>query len=119
MQGEANSRVTFGMVVDSFRRPYPVSISMVLLVLLIPLYIFIGELWMQDRALHVPALPIDYKIPLCATWSLVYGSLYAFVILPLLIVRQPGQIRKTVSAYLMIWIIAYVCFFLYPTVAPH
>lgn len=92
---------------------------MILLVLLVPCYIFIGELWMTGRALHVPALSLDNAIPLRPSWSLIYGSLYVFVILPLLIVRQPEQIRRTVSAYLMIWIIAYVCFLIYPTVAPH
>jgi membrane-associated phospholipid phosphatase len=107
------------MVVDSFKRPYPVTISMVLLVLLVPLYIFIGDLWMQGRALHVPAIPMDYAIPMQPGWSLIYGSLYVFVILPLLVVRQPEQIHRTVSAYLTIWIVAYICFFLYPTAAPH
>jgi membrane-associated phospholipid phosphatase len=119
VKGEATSGVTLSMVVDSFKRPYPVTISMVLLVLLIPLYIFIGDLWMQGRALHVPAIPLDYAIPMRPSWSLIYGSLYVFVILPLLVVRQPAQIRRTVSAYLMIWITAYFLFLLYPTVAPH
>lgn len=119
MKSTAASGITLSMVVDSFKRPYPVTISMIVLVLLIPFYIFIGELWIPGHALHVPAIPLDKAIPLKPSWSLIYGSLYVFVVLPLLVVRQPEQIRRTVSAYLMIWIIAYVCFLLYPTVAPH
>jgi membrane-associated phospholipid phosphatase len=119
MKPTAASGVTFSMVVDSFKRPYPITISMILLVFLIPFYIFIGELWIPGRALHVPAIPLDNAIPLKPSWSLIYGSLYVFVILPLCVVRQPEQIRRTVSAYLMIWIIAYAIFLLYPTVAPH
>jgi membrane-associated phospholipid phosphatase len=119
MKSAASSGITLSMVVDSFKRPYPVTISMIVLVLLIPFYIFIGELWIPGRVLHVPAIPWDNAIPLKPSWSLIYGSLYVFVILPLLVVRQPEQIRRTVSAYLMIWITAYAIFLLYPTVAPH
>ncbi|MEW5919258.1 MAG: phosphatase PAP2 family protein, partial [Gemmatimonadota bacterium] len=51
-------------------------------------------------------------------WSLVYGSLYAFlIVLPVLVVRQPEHIRRTVHAYLSVWILSYVIFLVYPTVA--
>jgi membrane-associated phospholipid phosphatase len=33
-------------------------------------------------------------------------------------VRQEDLIRRTVRAYLAVWITAYICFVLYPTVAP-
>ena len=42
------------MVVETLSRPYPVSISMVVLVSLVPCYIFIAAL-ARDRTLHVPA----------------------------------------------------------------
>lgn len=58
-------------------------------------------------------------MPLVPGWALIYGGLYAFLILlPIFVVRQDEQIRRTVSAYLLIWITAYVFFIVYPTAAP-
>lgn len=110
--------VRWRMVVESLTRPYRVTIPMVLLVSLVPFYIFIATL-MPGRALHVPELALDRVVPLQPTWALVYGSLYLFVLaLPVFVVRQEEQIRRTVLAYLMVWIAAYVFFFVYPTRAP-
>ena len=90
---------------------------MVLLVSLVPFYIFIAE-WTGDRVHHVPAIALDRAMPLAAAWALVYGALYLFLILlPVFVVRQEEHIRRTVLAYLSIWITAYVCFLLYPTMA--
>ncbi|HEX7184019.1 MAG TPA: phosphatase PAP2 family protein [Thermoanaerobaculia bacterium] len=106
------------MVVQALTRPYPVTFSMVVLVSLVPFYIFIAEL-LPGRTLHVPELALDRVIPLQPTWALVYGLLYLFLILlPVLVIRQEEQIRRTVLAYLMVWIAAYVCFLVYPTRAP-
>jgi len=106
------------MVLQTLTRPYPVSLPMVVFVLLVPFYIFIAEL-MPGRTLHVPELALDRAVPLQPTWALVYGSFYLFVILlPVFVVRQEEQIRRTVRAYLMVWIAAYVCFLVYPTMAP-
>ena len=106
------------MVAQSLARPYPVSLPMIALVLLVPFYLFIPEL-MPGRTLHAPELPLDRAMPLRPAWALVYGSLYGFLILlPVLVVRHPEQIRRTVFAYLLVWISAYVCFVVYPTVAP-
>ena len=64
-------------------------------------------------------VPLDDRIPLQPAWVLVYGMLYLFLILlPVFVVRQEEHIRRTVFAYLTVWIAAYVCFFFYPTVAP-
>jgi uncharacterized membrane protein len=53
-----------------------------------------------------------------AAWALVYGSFYLFLIaLPVFVVRQEEHIRRTVLAYLTVWIAAYVCFLAYPTMA--
>src|SRR5213593_2078979 len=110
--------VRWSMVVQTLTRPYPVTISMVALVSLVPFYIFIAEM-MPDRTLHVPELALDRAVPLQPAWALVYGSLYLFLILlPVFVVRQQEQVRRTVLAYLMIWITAYVCFFIYPTQGP-
>src|SRR5262245_12409921 len=106
------------LVVQALTRPYPVTPAMVLLVSLVPFYIFIAEL-MPERTLHRPEVALDRAVPLQPAWALVYGSLYLFLILlPVFVVRQPEQIRRTVRAYLMIWITAYVCFVVYRTPGP-
>lgn len=106
------------MVAETLTRPYRVTLPMVLLVLLVPVYLFIPDLTPGD-AVYAPEIPLDRLVPLRPAWSLVYGALYWFLILlPVLVVRQEEQIRRTVYAYLTVWIAAYVCFLLYPTVAP-
>lgn len=117
MRGSTTSPITWRTVVHSLTRPYPVTIPMVALVLLVPLYIFIAQL-MPGRALHVPELALDRLVPLQPAWALIYGSLYLFlIVLPVFVVRQEDQIRRTVMAYLMVWMTAYVCFLAYPTMA--
>jgi membrane-associated phospholipid phosphatase len=109
--------VSWSVVAESLRRPYRVTAPMVLLAALVPFYIFIGEM-MAGRPVHVPALPLDRALPLVPAWALVYGCLYLFLILlPVFVVRQEEQIRRTVLAYLTCWIAAYVCFLAYPTIA--
>ena len=50
---------------------------------------------------------------------LVYGSLYVFILLlPVLVVRQHELFRRGLQAYLMVMLVAYVGFLLYPTAAP-
>lgn len=106
------------MVRESLRKPYRVTIPMGVLIVLVPLYLFIPQFAAQ-RTPNVPALSLDGRIPLQPAWVLVYGSLYLFLILlPVFVVRQEEHIRRTVLAYLTVWITAYVCFFFYPTVAP-
>lgn len=99
-------------------RPYPVTIPMVTLMLLVPCYLFIA-----NRAavgtVYAPELPWDRAVPLQPTWALIYGALYMFlIVLPVLVVREEAHIRRTFWAYLAVWITAYVCFLVYPTVAP-
>lgn len=91
---------------------------MVLLVALVPFYIFIPEIW-PPRTRYVPEIALDRALPLVPAWAIVYGALYLFLILlPVFLVRAEELIRRTVFAYLLIWIAAYVCFVVYPTVAP-
>jgi membrane-associated phospholipid phosphatase len=111
------SELNRNMIAESLRRPYPVTLPMVVLLLLVPFYIFIPAL-MPGRTLHVPELAPDRMLPLQPVWALIYGAVYVFLILlPLFVVRQETQIRRTLLAYLMVWITAYVVFILYPTVA--
>lgn len=106
------------LVVQSLRRPYRVPLPMILLFALVPLYIFIPELF-PPQTRHAPALPLDHALPLVPAWSLVYGALYGFLILlPIVVVRQEEQVRRTVFAYLLAWLTAYVFFIVYPTAAP-
>lgn len=108
----------WSMVAQSLSRPYRVSFPMVLLVSLVPLYILIPELF-PPLTRHAPSLPLDTALPLFPSWALVYGALYLFLILlPIFVVRQEEQIRRTVYAYLLIWIVAYALFVIYPTAAP-
>lgn len=106
------------MVVDSLARPYRVTIPMVVLVSLVPLYVFIGDA-MSSRPVHRPELALDRALPVVPAWSLVYGALYLFlIVLPVFVVREPELVRRTVAAYLTIWITSYVVFWFYPTAAP-
>jgi membrane-associated phospholipid phosphatase len=91
---------------------------MIVLMALVPFYLFIANS-IEDRALHAPALALDQVLPLQPAWALVYGALYAFlIVLPVFVVRQDDHIRRTFLAYLMVWIAAYICFWVYPTIAP-
>ena len=106
------------LVAQSLTRPYRVTIPMVLLVAMVPFYIFIPELW-PPKISYTPELALDRALPLIPAWSLVYGALYLFLILlPIFVIRQDDLIRRTVYAYLLIWITAYVFFVIYPTWAP-
>jgi membrane-associated phospholipid phosphatase len=91
---------------------------MVLLVSLVPIYLVIAGR-ARAGAVHAPALVLDRLLPLVPTWALVYGALYAFlIVLPVFVIQQQELIRRTVWAYLTVWTVAYICFLLYPTVAP-
>jgi membrane-associated phospholipid phosphatase len=107
------------MVRESLARPYPVPLGMVVLCALIPLYVLIPAFF-PPSVRHVPELALDRLWPLVPGWALVYGALYLFLILlPIVVVRQHELIRRTLQAYLLIWITAYGCFFaVYPTAAP-
>jgi membrane-associated phospholipid phosphatase len=105
------------LVRESLTRPYRVTPWMVLLVSLVPAYLFIPEL--ASGEFNVPEIPLDDLLPLRPEWSLIYGALYGFlIVLPVLVVRQPHLIRRTVFAYLSVWLTAYAFFVFYPTAAP-
>lgn len=111
-------RIRWRMVAASLNRPYPVSLSMIALVSLVPFYLFLAERAKEGTTLYVPEMPLDRALPLQPTWALVYGPLYLFLILlPVLVVRQNEQIRRTLFAYLAVWLVAYLSFVLYPTTA--
>lgn len=107
------------LVARSLSRPYRVTASMAVLVGLVPLYILIPAFF-PPTGRYLPELALDRALPLIPAWALVYGALYVFLILlPVFVVRQDELIRRTVYAYLLIWIVAYAFFFvIYPTAAP-
>jgi membrane-associated phospholipid phosphatase len=108
-------RIRWRTVAESLARPYPVSLPLIVLVSLVPFYIFLAEL-AREGTLHAPELAWDRFLPLEPAWALVYGPLYLFLILlPVFVIRQEEPIRRTVFAYLLVWITAYICFLLYPT----
>jgi membrane-associated phospholipid phosphatase len=112
------TRITWRTVGRALTRPYPVTIPMVLLVSLVPVYLLIAGR-ARAGAVHAPALALDRLLPLAPTWALVYGALYLFlIVLPVFVVQQEELIRRTVWAYLAVWTVAYICFLVYPTVAP-
>jgi membrane-associated phospholipid phosphatase len=91
---------------------------MILLVSLIPFYLLIAER-ARGSAVHVPELALDRLLPLMPVWAPVYGALYLFLILlPVIVIQQEEVIRRTVWAYLTVWIVSYAFFLVYPTVAP-
>lgn len=109
-------RITWRVVGKALTRPYRVTLPMVVLVSLVPFYLVIAS---RGGAGNTPALALDRLLPLAPTWALVYGALYAFlIVLPVLVVQQEDLIRRTVWAYLTVWTVAYICFLLYPTAAP-
>lgn len=110
--------VAWSSVRQALTRPYRVTAPMVLLVSLVPFYLVIARRAGEGVA-HAPALAVDRLLPLVPAWALVYGALYAFlIVVPLFVVQPQELIRRTVWAYLTVWIVAYVWFLLYPTVAP-
>lgn len=115
-------RSSWSLALESLRRPYPltmgIAVPMGALLLVVPFYLFLGEL-MPGRGLHAPGVALDEIVPLRPASSVVYGCLYLFLILlPLFVVRQEELIRRTLWTYLAVWLTAYVCFVLFPTVAP-
>lgn len=106
------------MVRQSLARPYKVTLPMIVLVGMVPFYVFIAGPH-PGRTQHVPAIGLDGTIPLVPVWSLIYGALYLFLIaLPVFVVREERHLRRTVWAFLSVWITAYICFLAWPTVAP-
>lgn len=110
---------SWSVVTRSLARPYRVPASMVLLMALVPLYVLIPAFF-PPQSRYVPELALDRAVPLVPEWAIVYGALYlCLILLPVVVVRQDALIRRTIHAYLLIWITAFAFFFvLYPTAAP-
>lgn len=100
-----------------FTRPQPVTVPMVALFAIIPVYLFIGDL-VSGWTVYAPELALDRAIPLDPSWSMVYASLFLAALLPVFVVHQQELIRRVILAYLSIWLVSYAIFLAYPTIAP-
>jgi membrane-associated phospholipid phosphatase len=65
----------------------------------------------------MPELALDHAMVLQPAWMIVYGSLYVFVLLPLIVVRQEQLFRRALK-WLFVLTVAYIGFITYPTIAP-
>lgn len=102
-------------IVAVMKRPQPVTIPMVVLFSIVPLYLFIPAL-IPDPTWHKPEIALDRSFPLRPEWSVVYGSLFLAALLPVLVVHQQELVRRTINAFLMAWLVAFAFFIAYPTV---
>ncbi len=119
--GEAATKVDsvgFRAAVRLFARHQPVTISMVAFALIIPFYLVIGGALVPGRTVYVPAVWLDHALPVEPAWSVIYLSLFLAALLPVFVVHQQEMVRRTVNAFLAIWLVAYVFFLVYPTVGP-
>jgi membrane-associated phospholipid phosphatase len=102
-------------IVAVMTRPQPVTLPMVALFAIVPFYLYIGSL-VEGRILHAPELALDRALPVEPAWSLVYGSLFLAALLPVFVVHQQELVRRTINAFLAIWLFSYACFLVYPTI---
>ena len=85
---------------------------------LLPMYFVIGQATASGPH-YRPSIELDRLMPLRPEWIFVYASLYVCAfLLPLMVVRGPALIRRSLQAYLFVMLVSYAGFLLYPTVAP-
>jgi membrane-associated phospholipid phosphatase len=111
------SRRRSSKLAESLSRPFPDSIPILVLAVLVPMYMVIAVV-IRGRTLFIPELALDGALPLQPGWVLVYWSQWVFSFLPVFVVRGHELRRRVVLAYLTIVIVAYVGFLLYPTLGP-
>lgn len=91
---------------------------MVALALIIPIYLVIGGVLVPGLTVYQPETFLDHALPLEPAWSVIYLSIFLAALLPVFVVHQPEMVRRTVNAFLAIWLVAYVFFLAYPTIGP-
>jgi membrane-associated phospholipid phosphatase len=110
--------IQWKVVAQIMTRPQPVTLPMVALAAIIPLYLVIGAVVVPGRTLHVPEIALDRAMALSPAWSFVYLSLFLAALLPVFVIHQQELVRRTILAFIAIWLIAYACFIAYPTIGP-
>ena len=121
MRAPDADRSGWNLAGEMLTRTYPlrprVVMPAVTLMVLIPFYLVIAAVT-DDRMMHAPELALDRMVPLQPAWSVIYLSYLLSPFLPLLMIRHEEHIRRTFLAWLMVWSVGYVCFLVYPTMAP-
>lgn len=121
MSAAADSRSRWACAKELLARPYPVGAGVLLpfivWILLVPGYVVLGAKG-HGGTLHMPELALDRAIPVVPVWTLVYGSLYFAIFLPMVVVRGGGHIRRTLWALVMVWVVGIIGWLFYPTVLP-
>ncbi len=84
------------------------------LTLLIPGYHIISGI-NRGKTLNVPELAIDRAIEVEPVWMLAYGSVFLFAFLPVFVVRGAELTRRVLWTYIVVELLAFVGFILYPT----
>ena len=108
---------TWRAIAQLMARPQPVTAPMVVLFAIIPLYLVIG-LMVSNATLHAPELAVDRMVTAQPAWSLVYLSLFVAALLPVFVLHQQELVKRTILAFVMVWLVAYACFLAYPTIGP-
>lgn len=114
----AEEAPTWRGVRELMSQPQPVTWPMVTLFMLLPMYLVIGEALVPGRALHVPEIALDRAMPLNPAWSVVYLSLFLAALLPVFVIHQQELVRRTLLAFIFVWVVALGCFIAYPTLGP-
>ena len=104
------------VVAEIMTRPQPVTVPLVVLLALIPFYLVIGDA-VSGGPSHIPELSLDRAIPLVPGWSLVYASLFLAAVLPAFVIHQHDHLNRTILAFILMWLVAFTCFWFYPTLS--
>lgn len=121
MSTPAADRSSWSLVREMLTRPFPlcarVVVPAITLMLLVPCYLVIAA-YTRGWTQHLPELALDRMMPVQPAWAPIYLSYFLIPFLPMLIMRQEELIRRTFLAWLMVWIVGYACFLVYPTTLP-
>ena len=102
-------------------RPHPLTARVVVpavaMMLFVPGYLVIPVLT-RSRMLHQPELALDRLLPLWPAWAVIYISYLVCPFLTLLVIREEELLRRTFLAWLLVWLVGYASFLVYPTILP-
>ncbi|HUR88878.1 MAG TPA: phosphatase PAP2 family protein [Ramlibacter sp.] len=114
----ANASAGLSDALKLFKRDQPVGWPLVALLLLMPFYVVIGWEFVPGQVQNTPATPLDAMFALSPQWSVVYGSLFLAALLPAFVLHDALLFRRTILAYLVVWVSAIAFFLAYPTLCP-
>ena len=92
------------------------------LLLAMGLLVCVPYFWLERHTLfpahQVPATPIDHWLPFVASAGWLYLSLYLQLCLPIVLVRDAGQLRRMAFGFAWIAVVSHVIFFFWPATVP-